>query len=54
VKGAPIDYDATYKMATKQFIFIGKDGYKCMKKSECYVDEENGDTLCNLSKTLRC
>lgn len=40
-----IDPDATYSMATKEYVFTGRDGFKMFTKAKVLVDQENGPSL---------
>eukprot|EP00128_Syssomonas_multiformis_P011845 Colp12_sorted_trinity150504_noHs@10225 len=45
VKGKPLDLDKEYKMVTKSYLALGKDGYDVFKGLPVYVDEECGPVL---------
>ena len=35
----------TYRMATKSYLALGKDGYDCLAKAKVLIDEEEGPQL---------
>eukprot|EP00898_Chlorokybus_atmophyticus_P000025 jgi/Chlat1/1022/Chrsp109S00046 len=45
VNNAPIDLTRTYKVATKEYLLEGRDGYDVLKGCKVLVDGETGPTL---------
>jgi len=45
IKGAPLQLDRQYTMATKPYMLEGKDGYDCFKGKPLLVDKEDGQLL---------
>ena len=45
IRELPLDLKATYTMATKPFMYYGKDGYTVLKEAECLVDVETAEDI---------
>jgi len=45
IRDLPLDLKATYTMATKPFMYYGKDGYTVLKEAECLVDVETAEDI---------
>jgi len=45
IRELPLDLKATYTMATKPFMYYGKDGYTMLKEAECLVDVETAEDI---------
>ncbi|XP_064639871.1 mannosylglucosyl-3-phosphoglycerate phosphatase-like isoform X2 [Lineus longissimus] len=45
IRGEPLDLEKSYKLCTKSYLALGKDGYDCLKDSELLVDDEEGPLL---------
>lgn len=46
IGGKPVDLTKKYRLATKEYLYQGKDGYTCFKECEVLVPEEECPELC--------
>lgn len=48
IQNEPLELEKKYSMATKKYIFLGKDGYKCLRECPLIVDGDDIPCISNL------